>query len=69
MPGILVASTGVFSWGQNLEEAFKNAEIIEYLAKMNFLTKSLNPMQTDVPDYLSTKHFNRKNGPDSYYGQ
>ena len=69
LPGILVASHGVFSWGQNLEEAFKNAEIIEYLAKMNFLTKSLNPMQTDVPDYLSTKHFNRKNGPDSYYGQ
>jgi L-ribulose-5-phosphate 4-epimerase len=69
VPGILVAHHGVFSWGENLIEAFKNAEIIEYLAKMNLLTKSLNPEQLSIPDYLSNKHFNRKHGPHSYYGQ
>ena len=69
LPGILVASHGVFSWGKDLMEAFKNAEIIEYLAMMNILTKSLNENQKNVPDYLSTKHFSRKHGPDSYYGQ
>jgi L-ribulose-5-phosphate 4-epimerase len=69
LPGMLVAHHGVFSWGKNLIQAFKNAEIIEYLAKMNLLTKSLNPKKSSVPDYLSSKHFNRKHGPDSYYGQ
>ena len=69
LPGVLVASHGVFSWGKDLMDAFMNAEIIEYLAKMNLLTKSLNKNQKKVPDYLSTKHFDRKHGPDSYYGQ
>lgn len=69
LPGILVASHGVFSWGKDLMDAFKNAEIIEYLAKMNLLTKSLNKDQKKVPDYLSIKHFDRKHGPDAYYGQ
>lgn len=69
LPGILVASHGVFSWGKSLFDAYKNAEIIEYLAKMNFLTKTLNKSQDTVPDYLSEKHFSRKHGPNSYYGQ
>ena len=69
LPGILVANHGVFSWGKDIIQAYKNAEIIEYLAKMNFLTKTLNSKQKIVPEYLSKKHFNRKHGPDSYYGQ
>ena len=65
LPGILVASHGVFSWGKDLM-SFK-VQNGQYLAMMNILTKSLNENQKNVPDYLSTKHFSRKHGPDSYY--
>ena len=69
VPGILSIRHGVFAWGQSIEEAFKNAEIIEYIAEISFLTKNINPDSKLVEEYISSKHFNRKHGPDSYYGQ
>lgn len=69
VPGILSIRHGVFAWGQSIEEAFKNAEIIEYIAEISFLTKNINPDAKLVEEYISSKHFNRKHGPDSYYGQ
>ena len=60
---------GVFSWGKNIEEAFKNAEIIEYIAELAYITKNINPMAETIEKYISNKHFQRKHGPDKYYGQ
>ena len=58
-----------FAWGVSIEDAFKNAEIIEYIAELNYLTNIINPDSKKIEEYIANKHFNRKNGPNSYYGQ
>ena len=68
-PGILVLNHGPFVWGKTLIEAVKNAEILEYLAKMAYLALSINPNSKKLNKKLWDKHFFRKNGYDAYYGQ
>ena len=41
IPGILAIKHGVFAWGKDDEDCFKNAEIIEFLAKLNYITYSV----------------------------
>ena len=69
LPGILVATHGPFSWGKNSDEAFKNAQIIEYIAELAFNSKIINSSLKKIPKYIQQKHFKRKVGPNSYYGQ
>ncbi|MGL5327732.1 MAG: L-ribulose-5-phosphate 4-epimerase [Peptostreptococcaceae bacterium] len=69
IPGILVASHGPFSWGQNPKSAVHNAVVLEEVAKMNFISQSLNPKIESVNDYILDKHYLRKHGKDAYYGQ
>lgn len=69
VPGILSIRHGVFAWGNSIEDAYKNAEIIEYIAELYFLTKIINPNSEALESYIANKHFNRKHGPDKYYGQ
>lgn len=69
LPGILVGSHGVFSWGKTSQEALNNAEVIEYLGKLAFLTRNLDAKLGPIPKYLNDFHFNRKHGPNKYYGQ
>ena len=69
VPGVLSIRHGVFAWGNSVEEAYKNAEIIEYIAELFFLTKIINPNAEVIESYIANKHFNRKHGPDKYYGQ
>lgn len=69
VPGILSIRHGVFAWGSDIYEAFKNAEIIEYIAELCFLTQQINPSAKEIESYISHKHFSRKHGPDKYYGQ
>ena len=68
-PGILVSSHGVFSWGENIEDAVKNAELIEYIARLAFNAILINPNLNKIQNSLHQKHFKKKNGPNSYYGQ
>ena len=68
-PGILVPYHGPFTWGRNTSEAVKHAEIIEYIAKQAYLTLSINSSAKKISDTLLEKHYHRKNGPNSYYGQ
>ena len=42
-PGILSIRHGVFSWGATITQDLDNAEIIEYIAEICILTKTLNP--------------------------
>lgn len=69
IPGILAIRHGVFAWGKNEEECFRNAEIIEFLAKLNFITYSLNPKISILDLKIQNKHFQRKKGSNPYYGQ
>jgi L-ribulose-5-phosphate 4-epimerase len=68
-PGILVMCHGPFTWGKTIEEAVKNAEILEYIAKLSWLTHQLNPSIPAISPSLHSRHFTRKHGPQSYYGQ
>ena len=68
-PGILVMCHGPFTWGKTIEEAVKNAEMLEYIAKLSWLTHQLNPSIPAISPSLHSRHFTRKHGPQSYYGQ
>ncbi|MDD2436163.1 MAG: L-ribulose-5-phosphate 4-epimerase [Massilibacteroides sp.] len=68
VPGVLVENHGPFAWGKNAEEAVHNAVVMEQVAKMAYLSFSINPNLT-MNKHLIEKHFNRKHGPNAYYGQ
>ena len=67
-PGVLVKNHGPFTWGHDPEEAVHNAVVLEQVAKMAFISFTINPALTMNP-LLIEKHFSRKHGPDAYYGQ
>lgn len=67
-PGVLVKNHGPFSWGKSPADAVHNAVVMEQVAKMAFISYSVNP-QLIMNPLLIEKHFNRKHGPNAYYGQ
>lgn len=69
-PSVLVCSHGPFSWGKNCIDAVNNALILEEVAKIATITciNTSNKIY-EVPKYLKDKHYNRKHGKNSYYGQ
>ena len=69
LPGVLVKSHGVFSWGKDALDAVHNAVVLEEVAAMNFKTMLLNPDALDMPKKLLDKHYLRKHGKNAYYGQ
>jgi len=69
VPAVLVASHGPFTWGRDARDAVHNAAILEYLAGMACQTERTNPHIHPMPQTLLDKHFFRKHGPGSYYGQ
>lgn len=66
---VLVAGHGPFTWGATAEKAVYNAVVLEELAKMASITRTLAPDAKRLPQHLVDKHFRRKHGKDSYYGQ
>jgi L-ribulose-5-phosphate 4-epimerase len=68
-PGIIVAHHGPFTWGSTVEKAVKNAERLEYIAKLAWMTLQMKPQILPISTELHHRHFSRKHGPDAYYGQ
>lgn len=68
IPAVLVKNHGPFTWGKDPIEAVHNSVILEEIAKMAFIARSLSPSMTMNP-LLSQKHFERKHGKNAYYGQ
>src|SRR5688572_12106312 len=66
---ILVGNHAPFTWGKNAEKAVYNSAVLESIAQMALLTEQINPKTSRLKDALIKKHFQRKHGPDSYYGQ
>jgi len=66
---ILVGNHAPFTWGKTAEKAVYNSAVLESVAKMALLTRQINPSAPRLKDALIRKHFERKHGPDSYYGQ
>lgn len=68
-PAVLVRGHGPFTWGENAQKSVFNAVVLEEVARMNALTIAINPNTPDLPEALENKHFERKHGPNAYYGQ
>ncbi|HWV73711.1 MAG TPA: L-ribulose-5-phosphate 4-epimerase [Pseudosphingobacterium sp.] len=66
---ILVGNHAPFTWGKTGAKAVYNSAVLETVAKMALLTEQINPQSPRLKDSLIKKHFERKHGPDSYYGQ
>ena len=66
---VLVAGHGPFTWGKNGISALNNAELLEELCKMAFLTESINPQASELKHSLVRRHYERKHGANAYYGQ
>lgn len=69
MPGILVSQHGPFCWGTTPDQAVHNAVVMEEVAKMAWITGTLQRNLPPMNDSLLNKHFQRKHGPNAYYGQ
>ena len=66
---MLVGNHAPFAWGQNPSKAVYNAAVLEEIAHMAYLTLQINPTADKLKESLIKKHFERKHGPESYYGQ
>ena len=69
MKAVLVACHGPFSWGKDPEEAVFISAMLEEIARMNFISVTLNPRVKNIKRSLLDKHYLRKHGKDAYYGQ
>ena len=69
VPMVIVAGHGPFAWGNTPAKAVYHSVMLEELAKMAYLTLQINPKAPRLKKSLINKHYNRKHGPDSYYGQ
>jgi len=66
---VLVGNHAPFSWGKTAEKAVYNSAVLETIAQMALLTEQINASAPRLKDALIRKHYERKHGPDSYYGQ
>ena len=66
---VLVAGHGPFTWGSSAAKSVYNGAVLEEVCKMALLTKTLDPLAKPLPEHIIRKHWERKHGPDAYYGQ
>ena len=67
VPAVLVHSHGPFTWGKSGLKAAENSAILEEVAKMAYLSKTMNARQAN--ENIINKHYFRKHGEKAYYGQ
>ena len=65
----LVRGHGPFAWGASPAAAVEAAVTLEMVARMALLTTLLAPGAPPLADAIRRKHFERKHGPNAYYGQ
>ena len=66
---VLVGNHAPFTWGKTAEKAVYNSAVLENIAQLAFLTEQINSTAPTLKDSLIKKHYGRKHGPNSYYGQ
>lgn len=69
VPAVLCKNHGPFTWGKDAAEAVHNAVVLEEVARMAYLSESINHHIQPAPQELLDKHYYRKHGADAYYGQ
>jgi len=66
---ILVGNHAPFTWAKNAEKAVYNSAVLENIAQMAYLTQQIRSDAPRLKEALIKKHYERKHGPLSYYGQ
>lgn len=66
---VLIGNHGPFAWGKNAAKSVYNSKVLEVVAEMAYLTRQINPNAPRLKDSLIKKHYERKHGKNSYYGQ
>jgi L-ribulose-5-phosphate 4-epimerase len=66
---VLVGNHAPFTWASTPNKAVYNSAVLEAIAQMALLTEQINPNAPRLKEALRKKHFERKHGPDAYYGQ
>lgn len=69
IPSVLVHSHGPFSWGKDAYNAVHNAVVLEEVAYMAWHSLLMNNNLPNMQQELLDKHYLRKHGKNSYYGQ
>lgn len=69
IPAVLVAHHAPFTWGRDIAHAIENARVLEFVARLDWMSRTLAPDAVPPDGYLIDKHFLRKHGPKKYYGQ
>jgi L-ribulose-5-phosphate 4-epimerase len=69
VPMVIVAGHAPFTWGKNAADAVYHAVILEEIARMAYLTKTLEPKVGPLKQGIVDKHYLRKHGKNAYYGQ
>ena len=69
VPMVIVAGHAPFTWGKNAADAVYHAVILEEIARMAYLTKTLQPNVAPLKQGIVDKHYLRKHGKNAYYGQ
>lgn len=65
---MLVGNHAPFTWGKDAHKAVYNAAVLEEIARMAFITRQISPAAPRLKDALIRKHYERKHGPNAYYG-
>ncbi|WP_438862531.1 L-ribulose-5-phosphate 4-epimerase [Neptunicella sp.] len=68
-PMIIVAGHAPFTWGKDAAKSVYHAVLLEEIAKMAYLTRTLAPSVKPLKQGLVDKHYLRKHGKNAYYGQ
>jgi L-ribulose-5-phosphate 4-epimerase len=68
-PAALARGHAPFCWGADPAAAVDHAVTLERVAQTAMLTLMLDPGAAALADAVRDKHFERKHGPEAYYGQ
>lgn len=69
VPGVICRNHGPFAWGKDAAQAVYHAVVLEEVARMALYTVQIDPDAAPAPAHVLEKHFQRKHGPNAYYGQ
>ncbi|WP_218313280.1 L-ribulose-5-phosphate 4-epimerase [Alteromonas antoniana] len=68
-PMVIVAGHAPFTWGKDAAQSVYHAALLEEIARMAYLTRTLDPNAAPLQQAILDKHYLRKHGKDAYYGQ
>lgn len=69
VPMVIVAGHAPFTWGKSAADSVYNAVVLEEIARMALLTKTIDPSREPLKQEIVDKHYRRKHGKNAYYGQ